>query len=53
MYGHFPVYEQTDYTVDRQQQLLLPILKQYKVDMYLAGTITRCSTGKWMESITS
>jgi hypothetical protein len=37
VYGHFPVYEQTDYTVERQRQLLLPILKQYGVDMYLAG----------------
>jgi len=37
VYGHFPVYEQTDYTVAPQQRLLLPILKQYGVDMYLAG----------------
>ena len=37
VYGHFPVYEQSDYTVARQRQLLLPILEQYKVDMYLAG----------------
>ena len=37
VYGHFPVYEQTDYTVERQRQLVLPILKQYGVDMYLAG----------------
>jgi hypothetical protein len=37
VYGHFPVYEQTDYTVERQRQLLLPLLKQYKVDLYLAG----------------
>ncbi len=37
VYGHFPVYEQTDYTVEPQRRLLLPILKQYKVDMYLAG----------------
>jgi hypothetical protein len=37
VYGHFPVYEQTDYTVERQRRLLLPILKQYNVDMYLAG----------------
>ena len=37
VYGHFPVYEQTDYTVEPQRRLLLPILKQYNVDMYLAG----------------
>ena len=37
VYGHFPVYEQTDYTVEPQRRLLLPILKQYGVDMYLAG----------------
>jgi hypothetical protein len=37
VYGHFPVYEQTDYTVEPQRRLLLPILKQYKVDVYLAG----------------
>jgi hypothetical protein len=37
VYGHFPVYEQTDYTVAPQQRLVLPILKQYGVDMYLAG----------------
>ena len=37
VYGHFPVYEQTNYTVEPQQRLLLPILKQYNVDMYLAG----------------
>ena len=37
VYGHFPVYEQTDYTVERQRQLLLPLLRQYKVDLYLAG----------------
>lgn len=37
VYGHFPVYEQTDYTVEPQRRLLLPILKQYNVDVYLAG----------------
>jgi tartrate-resistant acid phosphatase type 5 len=37
VYGHFPVYEQTDYTVERQRQLLLPLLKQYGVAMYFAG----------------
>jgi tartrate-resistant acid phosphatase type 5 len=37
VYGHFPVYEQTDYTVEPQRRLLLPILKEYNVDMYLAG----------------
>ena len=37
VYGHFPVYEQTDYTVERQRQLLLPILRQYGVDVYFAG----------------
>jgi len=37
VYGHHPVYEQTDYTVERQRQLLLPILKEYRVDVYLAG----------------
>jgi len=37
VYGHFPVYEQTDYTVEPQRRLLLPILKQYHVDVYLAG----------------
>ena len=37
VYGHFPVYEQTDYTVERQRELLLPVLAKYKVDVYLAG----------------
>lgn len=37
VYGHHPVFEQTDYAVERQRQLLLPILRQYGVDMYLAG----------------
>jgi tartrate-resistant acid phosphatase type 5 len=37
VYGHYPVYEQTDYTVERQRQLLLPVLKEYGVDIYLAG----------------
>jgi len=37
VYGHHPVYEQTDYTVERQRQLLLPILKQYGAHVYLAG----------------
>jgi predicted phosphodiesterase len=37
VYGHFPVYEQTNYTVEPQQRLILPILKQYNVDIYLAG----------------
>ena len=37
VYGHFPVYEETDYTVEPQRRLLLPILRQYNVDMYLAG----------------
>lgn len=37
VYGHHPVYEQTDYTVERQRQLVLPILKQYGVDIYVAG----------------
>ena len=37
VYGHHPAYEQTNYGVERQQRLLLPILKEHKVDMYFAG----------------
>jgi Calcineurin-like phosphoesterase len=37
VYGHFPVYEQTDYTVEPQQEKLLPILKEFHVDAYFAG----------------
>lgn len=37
VYGHFPVFEQTNYTVEPQQRLVLPILKETGVDLYLAG----------------
>jgi tartrate-resistant acid phosphatase type 5 len=37
VYGHFPVFEQTDYTVAAQQRLLLPLFRKHKIDLYLAG----------------
>jgi tartrate-resistant acid phosphatase type 5 len=37
VYGHFPAYEQTDYSVGPQQKLLVPILREFNVDMYLCG----------------
>lgn len=37
VYGHFPVYEQTNYTVEPQQAKVLPILREYGVDAYFAG----------------
>jgi len=37
VYGHFPVFEQTNYTVEPQQRLVLPLLREYGVDLYLAG----------------
>ena len=36
-YGHFPVYEQTNYTVEPQQAKVLPILREFGVDAYFAG----------------
>ena len=37
VYGHFPVYEQmSDYT-EPQQRLLLPMFKEFGVDLYLCG----------------
>jgi len=37
VYGHFPVFEQTNYTTDPQQRLVLPLLQEFGVDLYLAG----------------
>jgi hypothetical protein len=37
VYGHFPVYEQTDYTVEPQQAKVLPLLREFRVDAYFAG----------------
>jgi tartrate-resistant acid phosphatase type 5 len=37
VYGHFPAYEQTDYSVTNPQRLLVPLFKKYGVDMYLCG----------------
>ncbi len=37
VYGHYPVYEQTNYTVEPQQAKVLPLLKRYHVDAYFAG----------------
>jgi tartrate-resistant acid phosphatase type 5 len=37
VYGHFPVYEQDNYTLETTPPTLEPIFKQYGVDMYLCG----------------
>lgn len=37
VYGHFPVFEQTNYTVEPQQRMVLPLLQEFGVDLYLAG----------------
>jgi tartrate-resistant acid phosphatase type 5 len=37
VYGHFPIYEATNYSVEEPQRLLLPILKEHNVDLYVNG----------------
>jgi tartrate-resistant acid phosphatase type 5 len=37
VYGHYPIYEQTDYSVAVPRATLMPLLQKYGVQMYLAG----------------
>lgn len=37
VYGHFPAYEQMNDWVEVQQKLLVPIFKEYGVDIYICG----------------
>lgn len=37
VYGHYPAYEQTNYATGAIKDVFLPIFKEFKIDMYLAG----------------